>query len=340
MTIILDGSAGEGGGQILRSALSLSLLTGQPFVIENVRAKRAKPGLLRQHLTAVQAAARISDASVSGDALGSTTLRFFPGKVKAGEYRFAISTAGSAMLVAQTVLPPLMAADGPSRVRVEGGTHNPMAPPFEFFEQTFLPILRRMGARVNATLERWGFYPAGGGAVVIEIEPGGPLRPIELIEPPQMTSRRARAVVAGIPRAVCERELACLRSSLGYDRDACEIVELPAEYGPGNLVSVSLGVGTHTEIFTAFGERGRRSEQVADEVVDQVRDYLAAKQPVGEHLADQLLLPLVMAGGGTFRTGPISRHTLTNIDVIRRFVPLTIEAREHAPRAWTVEVRR
>ncbi len=339
MTIVLDGSAGEGGGQILRSALSLSVLTNQSFIIENIRAGRAKPGLLRQHLTAVQAAARISDASVSGAELGSTTLRFIPGKVKAGEYRFAISTAGSAMLVAQTVLPPLLMADGPSRVRVEGGTHNPLAPPFEFFEQAFLRVLGSMGASVSASLERWGFYPAGGGAVVIDIRPAGPLRPIELVAPPTITSRRPRAVVAGLSKSIAERELARVRSQLGYDRQAGDVVSLPAEFGPGNLVSVSLDVETHVEVFTAFGERSRTSEMVADDVVDQVRDYLTAGQPVSECLADQLLIPLALAGGGAFRTGPISQHALTNIDVIRRFLPAALEAREFEDRRWSVEVR-
>src|SRR5689334_333662 len=173
----LDGSVGEGGGQILRTALALSALTGQPFEIEKIRAKRRKPGLLRQHLTAVRAATALCQAQVEGDSLGSMTLRFVPGDVKPGEYAFAIGTAGSATLVLQTVLPPLLLASRPSKITIEGGTHNPLAPPVDFLDRSFLPLVRRMGPRVRVQLERWGFYPAGGGRISVEIEPVQRLQP-------------------------------------------------------------------------------------------------------------------------------------------------------------------
>src|SRR5262245_17125561 len=170
--IIIDGSSGEGGGQILRTALALSLVTGTPFRIQKIRAGRPKPGLLRQHLTAVQAAVEVGSASASGAELGSQELSFWPGKVRAGAYRFAIGPAGSACLVVQTVLPPLLLAGGPSSLVVEGGTHNPFAPPWDFLARAFFPLLQRMGARVSTTLERHGFFPAGGGRLRVEIEPG------------------------------------------------------------------------------------------------------------------------------------------------------------------------
>src|SRR6185295_18962730 len=156
----LDGSVGEGGGQILRTALALSALTGQPFQIDRIRAQRRKPGLMRQHLTAVRAAAEVCQATVAGDSLGSMALSFVPGAVKAGSYSFAVGTAGSATLVLQTVLPPLLVAAGPSTLTIEGGTHNPLAPPFDFLERSFLPLVARMGPQFEARLERWGFYPA------------------------------------------------------------------------------------------------------------------------------------------------------------------------------------
>jgi RNA 3'-terminal phosphate cyclase len=165
-----------------------------------------------------------------------------------GVYEFQVGTAGSATLVLQTVLPPLLTAGGPSRVVVEGGTHNPLAPPFDFLERSFLPVLSMMGARVSARLERWGFFPAGGGCVVVEIEPAPGLRPVELVERGKIRQRIARAVVANLPLSIARRELAHVQQALS-----------------------------------------------------------------------QLLIPLAMAGGGAFRTGPPSRHTLTNLEVVRRF---------------------
>src|SRR5688572_7099138 len=164
--IRIDGSVGEGGGQILRTALSLSLATGTPFQIENIRAGRKNAGLLRQHLTAVLAAAEIGSAETAGASLGSTALTFTPKSVRGGEFRFAVGTAGSATLVFQTILPALLLAGTPSRVEIEGGTHNMAAPPFDFLKRTFLPVLRRMGANISLELKRYGFYPAGGGRLI------------------------------------------------------------------------------------------------------------------------------------------------------------------------------
>src|SRR5262245_2007058 len=160
--ITIDGSAGEGGGQILRTALALSLVTARPFRIERIRAGRPKPGLLRQHLTAVQAAAKVGAARISGAEVGSLELTFEPTGLRGGAYDFAVGTAGSATLVLQTLLPALLRAREPSQLTIEGGTHNPYAPPFDFLARTFLPVLRRMGAAIEARLEAPGFYPAGG----------------------------------------------------------------------------------------------------------------------------------------------------------------------------------
>src|SRR5580704_3876555 len=197
--IQIDGSIGEGGGQILRTALGLSMVTGQPFRIEKIRAGRDKPGLLRQHLTAVNAAAAICGASVEGAAISSRELSFSPGKVKPGEYTFSIGSAGSTTLVLQTVLPALLTANGPSSLTLEGGTHNPHAPPIDFLEKAFLPLINRMGPAVNVTLERAGFYPAGGGRVAVKIRPAAKLSPLEIPERGEIKRRAAKAVVAALP---------------------------------------------------------------------------------------------------------------------------------------------
>lgn len=339
MTLLqLDGSAGEGGGQVLRTALSLAALTGRPFAIERIRANRQKPGLLRQHLTAVRAAAALCGAAVAGDEPGSQSLRFEPGPVVAGEYRFAIGTAGSTTLVMQTVLPPLLTAAGPSRVTIEGGTHNPLAPPVEFFERSFLPFVRRMGARVDVRLERCGFYPAGGGRIVVEVAPARTLAPFELVERSAVVRRSVCAMVAGIPRGVGEREVAVAREVLGLSADEVSVVELRDGQGPGNVVSVELAMEHHSEVFTGFGQRGVRAEAVASEAVSAARGYLEAGEPVGEHLADQLVIPLAMSGRGRFRTGPASRHLTTNVEVVRRFLAVPIACEEYAPRRFEVRV--
>jgi RNA 3'-terminal phosphate cyclase (ATP) len=334
----IDGSMGEGGGQVLRTSLALSTLTGRPFEIARIRANRRKPGLMRQHLTAVQAAARVCHAQVEGAELSSQSLRFTPGPAVPGVYECAVGTAGSATLVLQTVLPPLLAAGGPSRVVVEGGTHNPLAPPFDFLERSFLPLVNRMGARISARLERWGFFPAGGGRVVVDVEAPAGLRPIEIHERGDIRERIARARVANLPISIARRELDHVQQALGLPPSSLQAEEVGNAVGPGNVLSVELRLDSHHEVFTAFGQRGVPAEAVAADAVRQVQAYLAGGQPVGDHLADQLLIPLAMAGGGSFRTGPPSRHTLTNLEVVGRFLPVNITCREFAPRAWTIAV--
>jgi len=321
-TLAIDGSRGEGGGQVLRSSLALSLITGREVRLSRIRAGRRKPGLRRQHLTAVLAAAEVGrGGSVEGAAVGSQELTFRPGSVRAGDYRFDVGTAGSVNLVLQTVLPPLLAADGPSTVTLLGGTHNPMAPPFDYLDRVFLPLLRRMGARVTARLERHGFYPAGGGRFTVSVgPPAGGLRPLELCERGRVVERRARAVVAGgLPRHIAERELKRTRDKLGWPESSCEVVEVESD-GPGNVLTLEVESEGVTELFTGFGQKGVRAERVADLAIREARRYLAPKVPVGEHLADQLLLPLALAGGGVFRTLAPSSHALTNLDVMRSFL--------------------
>lgn len=326
--IIIDGSTGEGGGQILRSALSLSLVTGQSFRVETIRAGRQKPGLLRQHLTALNAAAQIGSATVSGANLGSQTLTFEPGRIVPGDYTFAVGTAGSATLVLQTVLPALLTGSKPSRLVLEGGTHNPFAPPFDFLQKTFLPVINRMGPKISATLERYGFYPAGGGKFSVDIKPAARLLPIELTERGNVKRRLARAVYSAIPRTIAERELKVIAEKMGWTDESLQAQSVGNSVCPGNVLLVELESDGLTEVFTGFGERGVWAEKVAEKVVDEVRKYLVSNAPVGEHLADQLLLPMALAGGGSFRTLKISRHTQTNMEIIGRFLPVRFALQE------------
>lgn len=320
--LTIDGSQGEGGGQILRSSLALALVTGQPFTITKIRAGRKKPGILRQHLTALQAAVAISQAQAVGGELGSMELTFKPGTVRPSEYHFAVGTAGSATLVLQTVLPALLCAAGPSTLRLEGGTHNPWAPPFDFLTSAFLPLIERMGPRIQARLVRPGFYPAGGGEFQVTITPAAALQPIELLARGDTQRISAAAKIAHLPRHVAERELKLVARKLGLSDDRLIVEEVAGSRGPGNVVVIEVQSAHVTEVFTGFGEKGLPAEAVADQAAQQARRYLMKDVAVGEYLTDQLLLPLALAGGGAFRTAGLSRHAQTNIQVIEAFLGL------------------
>ncbi len=336
----LDGRTGEGGGQILRSALTLSVITGRPFRIRHIRAGRRKPGLLRQHLTAVRAAARVGQATVTGAELHSGAITFAPSGRLSGEWRFAVGSAGSATLVAQTVLPALLGAAEPSSVTVEGGTHNMSAPPFEFLERAFLPLLRRMGAGVEASLERAGFYPSGGGELTLRVRPAPALAPLALDEGGELRRVRVEAMVAGLPRSIAQREVAAVSRQLAVRPEDLAVTELPAAWGPGNVVFVTVERAHVTEVFTGFGRRGVRAEQVGLEAAGEAKRYLDSGAAVGGHLADQLLLPLALAGGGSFTTVAVSRHLETNAWVIEQFLPLAVAMRTDARGRCRVEVRK
>jgi RNA 3'-terminal phosphate cyclase (ATP) len=318
--IEIDGSFGEGGGQILRTALSLAACRREPLRIFNIRSGRRKPGLARQHLTAVQAAAAVCGAEVKGVSLGSQEIGFRPEDIRPGDYRFSVGSAGSATLVLQTVLPPLLCAPGPSRLTLEGGTHNPWAPPFDFLKLAFLPLIERMGPRVRAKLERAGFHPAGGGCFKVEIQPVESLRPLHLTERGRVKRQSARVLIANLPLHIAEREIRVLASRLGWRRELLRIEPVPDPAGPGNVVLIEIECEHVTEVFCAFGRRGMKAEKVAAQAAGQAQRYLESGAPVGEHLSDQLLLPLALAGEGSLVTPALSRHAETNIDVIRRFL--------------------
>lgn len=317
--ITIDGSLGEGGGQILRTSLSLSMITGQPFRIEKIRSGRRKPGLLRQHLTCVTAATAISSATTTGAELGSTALTFTPGPIKGGNYEFAIGSAGATTLVFQTVLPALLRAAEPSRVTLSGGTHNPFAPTFDYIERAFLPLLARMGATVDIKLHRPGFYPAGGGKWHAVIQPCATLQPLTLEDPGDLVTRRIIADVSNLPFDVAERECALAAHLLGWPADSTQPRTVKAD-GNGNVLTIELGYADVTELFVGFGERKITAEEVATQTVKAVRGYLMTHAPIGPHLCDQLLLPMALAGGGSLVTGQPTEHTRTNIAVLETFL--------------------
>jgi RNA 3'-terminal phosphate cyclase (ATP) len=323
--IQIDGSFGEGGGQIVRSSLALSMVTGQPFRIDNIRANRPKPGLVRQHLTALHAAAKISNAAVDGDHIGSTAFTFTPGQITRGDYTFSIGTAGSTTLVLQTILLPLLTAGEPSTLTLQGGTHNPLAPPFDFLAQAYIPLVNRMGAKVAVSLTRPGFYPAGGGEIRVNIKPAQAFTAFDLLERGKLQRRCARAVIANLPDHIAEREIRVFTKRLNWPVREIELHHADTSAGPGNVVTIELAHENVTEVFTGFGEVRRTAEAVATHAVQQYQRYLKSNAPVGEYLTDQLMLPFAIARGGSFLSTGLSRHAQTHQQLIHKFLATRIE---------------
>jgi RNA 3'-terminal phosphate cyclase (ATP) len=338
MFIELDGAQGEGGGQILRTALTLSMCTGYHLRLHNIRAKRKLPGLMRQHLTAVQAAATISGAEVEGAKVGSTQLSFSPGKVQGGNYSFSIGTAGSCTLVLQTVLPALLTAKQDSQITLSGGTHNTMSPPFHFLQRAFIPLLNRMGAKVDLQLNRFGFYPAGGGEITAAITAGKTLAPLYLESRGERLNAYAESFFAGLPAHIPERELAVVKQRMAWSDEQLFMCGLDRKQGPGNALLITLEHEQITEVFTGFAEKNISAKTVANRAVKAALDYIVSDATVSSFLADQLLLPMALAGGGSFTASDWSLHAATNAEVIQRFLDIDIQTEKTGSGAVLVKL--
>jgi len=325
--IRIDGSFGEGGGQILRSALTLSLLTGQPFCIVRIRAGRKNPGLRPQHLAAVRAAATVGKAEVQGDRLGSRELCFSPRGVSAGRYRFATGTAGAATLVFQTVLLPLALMGGEeSELVLEGGTHVPQSPSFDDLEFAYRSWLFRLGVRFSLDLVQLGFYPRGGGRFRARVFPADGVRPLSAEDPFALTEVVVRGVAAWLPFHVAERIARSAAEKLGEAGLQLAIeVRYPEAAAPGAYGFVGLSGDPGPAAFTALGAPGRPSEHVGEEAARRALRFLRRGTPVEAHLADQLLLPLSLAPGpSVLRVEGVTRHLETQAWLIPKFLPVRV----------------
>lgn len=332
----IDGSAGEGGGQVLRTALGLSLVTQTPFQIVNIRGRRPKPGLQRQHLACVKAAAVIGDAQVEGDELHSQDLTFRPRAIRPGNYAFAIGSAGSTTLLLQAVLPALLRASGPTTLKLEGGTHNRLAPTFEFLAQSLIPVLAQLGARVDVKLVRYGFEPAGGGRIDVTVTPA-PLAPIALLQRGALIRRCATAVISSVPPKVAARELAMVAEDLEFAPHELHTQSVTASC-PGNAITLALEYEHVVDVFVGLGERGLTAERVAHRTTGEVKRSLRTDAPVGHHLADQLIIPFALAGGGAFRTVEPTQHLVTQLELVPRFLDVKLDCRPEGTGTWRVEV--
>ena len=335
-TVSIDGSAGEGGGQILRTSLALSCITGKSLHIENIRAARRNPGLAKQHLSCVQAACQICNGKCQGAAQRSKVLDFHPGPVQSGDFYFDIGSAGSASLVIQTLLPALFLVDMPSTVTVTGGTHNPLAPPFDFLSETFLPAIASAGFQGGCRLIKHGFFPAGGGKITFNIQPrqksaSGRHRIINLCEASQEFQINARIYTAKLPPRVAQRQKKLLLQNIDNIQHI-EHIEVTDSDGPGNAVCIRLCGYNQTTVFTAFGMRGKPSEEVISEAVNLVKHFVNSGAAVDRFLADQLLLYMAITNSGCYTTDRISTHTETNMEVIKKFLPVNFVTEQQGKR--------
>lgn len=321
--LMIDGSFGEGGGQILRTALSLSCIKCIPFKLYNIRKGREKPGLMPQHLTCVNAVAEISGAELNGNEIGSTELTFIPHQVKHGDYLFDIKTAGSSSLVFQTILPPLLFAGGESTITITGGTHVPFSPPYHYISDVFIPMLGRIGINVKASIERYGFYPKGGGCVRFQILPIKELSGLNLTERGGLKSIHGYSCVGRLPMSIAERQKNSLLKEIYPLTPEIEVSDVPS-CGEGTFVFLVADYENTIAGFSSLGMRGKKAEDVGAEVAKEFHDFERTSAALDPHLADQLVLYLALSGkDSSFTTSSITQHLITNLYVIDKFVNIS-----------------
>ncbi len=334
--IVINGSYGEGGGQVLRTSLTLSAILGEPIRIENIRARRRKPGLQAQHLTGVWAIAQICDAELEGADFGSFTLIFEPrSSPRAGEYSFDVAkarkggSAGATSLVFQTVLLPLALAPGQSRLVIRGGTHVAWSPPFDYLEYVYLPTLARMGLEAKAEIEKWGWYPVGGGQVTATIhgQEASGLCGLNLVERGELKRLWGLSATSNLPAHIGQRQK---KRAEGYLRKRgftpqIEIVDAPSP-GQGTVVFLVAEYEHIVAGFSSPGRRGKPAEKVAEEACREFTAYHQSGACLDKHLADQLILPLALASGpSAFTTSEVTQHLLTNVRVVEQFLDASFE---------------
>jgi len=326
--IEIDGSYGEGGGQILRTALALSAILKKPFTIHHIRSKRKNPGLQAQHLEAAEALTRITEAQTEGVKLGSQKITFIPQTILPGDYQFEVRTAGSVILLLQAVLLPLCLANDKSELTLIGGTHVPWSPPFHYLSEVLLPTLKMMGVSSEAAIEKWGFYPRGGGKIQLKINPVHELKPISLVDRGHLKEIRGLSATSNLPKHVAERQkeqaLKRIQSELKIDAEISILYDAPSN-GQGSALFLLAEYERTLAGFSSLGSKGKPAEKVADEAVDSLKDYIESDGCIDSHLADQLLPFMSLAkGNSSCTTTRITEHFLTNLWIIRHFLDVRI----------------
>lgn len=326
--IEIDGSYGEGGGQILRTALAFSAILKVPVTIHHIRAGRKNPGLQPQHLKAAEALAQIAEARTEGIRIGSEKITFVPNKVLQGDYKFEVGTAGSVTLLIQTLLPPLCLSREKSRLTLVGGTHVEWSPPFHYLSEVLLPTLSLMGISATASIERWGWYPKGGGIIHIETKPLPELKPISLVDRGLLKKIRGISAISHLPKHVVERQrdyaIRRIEKELKTDAEIMVLYDVPA-YGPGSFLFLVTESERAIAGFSSLGKRGKPAEEVAREAVDALKEYTESDGCIDPYLADQLIPFMALTkGNSSFTTTKITEHLLTNLWVVQHFLDIKI----------------
>lgn len=338
--IKIDGSFGEGGGQILRTALSLSAITKRPFEIFNIRANRKIPGLSHQHLQAVNAIARICNAKITGNQLRSAHLKFYPEEIKTGTYRLDIGTAGSVSLVLQTIFYPLSLADEPSSVTITGGTHVSHSPCTDYLSQQWLYFLKKIGFDAEIQTLRAGFYPRGGGEVLVKINPANPQHPLRIKNRGKLINVNGISTVCNLDINIALRQQIQAKKKLSEQNIPHEISigETPA-LGKGTMLLL-IGKFEHSQCcYFSLGAIGKRAETVADEACNEFFSFLKTNGVIDEHLADQLIIPLALTKGTSqFITPRVTQHLLTNIEIVKLFLPVTVNVSGNLNEEGTISI--
>lgn len=328
----IDGSYGEGGGQILRSALAFSAILKRPLMVRHIRARRKNPGLRPQHLKGVEALAQITEAEVRGAQIESETVTFIPKDIIAGDYRFEVGngkrSAGSVTLLLQTLLPPLCFSRVPSRLTLVGGTHVPWSPPFQYLSEVLSPTLCSMGISVEAGIDRWGWYPQGAGIIRVVIRPSLQFKPISLLDRGALRKIRGLSATSNLPKHVAERQkeyaLRRLEREMKMDAEIVVLDNVPGS-GPGSFFFLVVESEKAIAGFSSLGERRKPAEKVAKEALDSMKDYIESDGCIDPHLADQLVPFIVLAkGNSAFTTTRITEHLLTNLWVVGHFFNVRI----------------
>ena len=325
--IEIDGAHGEGGGQILRTSLTLSALTKAPLHIHHIRANRSKPGLRPQHLAAVKAIAKLTDAEFTGAHLNSSEVTLVPASLRPGRYRFDIPTAGSLTLLFQTIFLPLSFAGGTSEIILTGGTHVSWSPLFHYLTDQWLSVMHTLGFRGALTLRKAGFYPPGGGEVRAKILPGQGLQPFSCLERGALSRVRGLSGVANLKDEIAKRQKhQALKRLYSVCQDTkIQTLQMPSPAKGTFILLTAEFVNGGSACYSALGAPGKPAEVVADEAVDRLLAFLETDGCVDQYLADQLLLPLSLIDGrSSFRTNLVTQHLLTNAHVIRQFLPVDI----------------
>jgi RNA 3'-terminal phosphate cyclase (ATP) len=324
-TVEIDGSSGEGGGQILRTSLSLSCITGRPLRILNIRKGRKKPGLMSQHITCVNAISEICNAEVSGNEMGSTELLFIPKKIKHGNYAFDIKTAGSSSLVLQTLLPPLILTDGPSQIIIKGGSHVPFSPTYHYIAEVFIPMLNRIGIKVDCSINRYGFYPKGGGEVKFRIFPAERLKGLNLVSRGNLVSIRGYSGVSHLPMNIAQRQRDSLLRRIHPLSAEIEVLNV-SSHGEGSFVFLKIEYENTIAGFSSLGKKGKPAEHVGEEAAKEFMNFHNTSACLDPHLCDQIVIYLSLSReDSTLTTSCITQHLITNLWVIERFLKINYQ---------------